>query len=424
LGVPDRTIRSISHDHTFQAGSEGGTTMDQKNRVARSMLATVPLLIAGSLALSLVSAPSAEAAPVRKAAKNKSFTGVFGAHRAAKAPAATPAVVPQVAPSTYRVQPGDTVSSVAVRYGLPTASVLALNGLGWKSLIYPGQVLRLSKAVTPPAAVVAAVKKYTISTGDTISAIARRFGVTPTAVLAANDLSSSSIIFPGASLTIPRANSSSDDTLDATTVSSVRPIASAPTVTKYTIATGDTMTSIATKFSVSVDALLQVNDMDAASLIYAGRVITIPTLSMYVTGHGVVTLLTTEMERNARTIVSVGRALGVSDRGIVIALATAMQESALRNVDYGHLDSVGLFQQRPSIGWGSTTRLLDAKYASRLFFGGPQSPNRAVVRGLLDVPGWQKMSVTEAAQAVQVSAFPQAYAQWQQSAEFWLDEIG
>ena len=184
------------------------------------------------------------------------------------------------------------------------------------------------------------------------------------------------------------------------------------------------MSSIAAKLSVSVDTLLQVNELDAASLIYAGRVITIPTLSMYVPGHGVVTLLTTEMKRNARIIVSTGRTLGVSNRGIVIALATAMQESGLRNLDYGDRDSVGLFQQRPSIGWGTKSQLLDPRYASVLFFGGPSSPHRDIVRGLLDVPGWQNLDVTDAAQAVQVSAFPQAYAQWQRSAEFWLDEIG
>lgn len=404
--------------------------MDQKNRVTRSMLATMPLLLAGTLALSLTAAPSADAAPLRKAAKHKSLAGVFGTLRAAKPAVTVPAKI-ETAPSTYRVQGGDTVSSVAGRFGLSTASVLALNGLGWKSVIYPGQVLRLSKSVTPPAAVVAAVRKYTIATGDTISAIARRFGVSQTAVLAANDLTASSIIFPGAHLTIPRASAKTmdADALDVQNVSSVSPLPStpsrsAPTGTRYTIATGDTMSSIASRFSVSLDSLLQVNGMNGSSLIYAGRVITIPSLSMYVRGHGMVTLLTNEMDRNARIIVSTGRSLGVSNRGIVIALATAMQESGLRNIDYGHLDSVGLFQQRPSVGWGTARQLTDPKYASLLFFGGPSSPHRFVVRGLLDVPGWQKMSVTEAAQAVQVSAFPQAYAQWQNSAEFWLDEIG
>jgi hypothetical protein len=59
-------------------------------------------------------------------------------------------------------------------------------------------------------------------------------------------------------------------------------------------------------------------------------------------------------------------------------------------------------------------------YASELFFGGSRNPNPGVTRGLLDVPGWSSMSVTEAAQAVQLSAYPKAYAQWEQSAAAWL----
>src|SRR5690606_9623698 len=123
-----------------------------------------------------------------------------------------------------------------------------------------------------------------------------------------------------------------------------------------------------------------------------------------------------EMAGNARTIVSVGRSLGVSDYGIVIALATAAQESTLRNLTWGDLDSVGLFQQRPSAGWGSVHELTTPDHAARLFYGGPGNPNAGNTRGLLDIPGWQSMSVTQAAQAVQISAFPDAYAKWETSA--------
>ena len=101
------------------------------------------------------------------------------------------------------------------------------------------------------------------------------------------------------------------------------------------------------------------------------------------------------------------------DRGIVIALAAAMQESSLRNLAHGDRDSVGLFQQRPSQGWGSAAALQDPATAARLFFTG----NAGRTRGLLDVPGWSSMSVTGAAQAVQVSAYPKAYAQWETTAK-------
>jgi N-acetylmuramoyl-L-alanine amidase len=101
-----------------------------------------------------------------------------------------------------------------------------------------------------------------------------------------------------------------------------------------------------------------------------------------------------------------------------------MQESSLRNVNYGDRDSVGVFQQRPSTGWGARESLLDVAHASRLFFGGPSNPNRGKTRGLLDIAGWQSMTVAQAAQKVQISAFPNAYAKWEKSATAWLAQLG
>ncbi|MGW1062669.1 hypothetical protein [Micromonospora rubida] len=123
---------------------------------------------------------------------------------------------------------------------------------------------------------------------------------------------------------------------------------------------------------------------------------------------------------NAKTIVDVGRGLRLPRRGLVVAVSTAMQESDLRNLasnvlpesyEYPHQgtgsdhDSVGLFQQRPSSGWGSVRELMRPAYAARVF-----------CEALLKVPGWQEMSVTAAAQSVQVSAFPDAYAQHEKRA--------
>jgi len=112
---------------------------------------------------------------------------------------------------------------------------------------------------------------------------------------------------------------------------------------------------------------------------------------------------------NATTIVQVGLALGISERGLVVALATAMQESQLHNL--GHLganndhDSVGLFQQRPSMGWGSEAKLTDPVYSATAFY-----------LALRRVSGWESMEVTVAAQRVQRSAFPNAYAKWETDA--------
>jgi hypothetical protein len=109
-----------------------------------------------------------------------------------------------------------------------------------------------------------------------------------------------------------------------------------------------------------------------------------------------------EQAANATTIAAVGKRLGLADHAVTIALAAALQESKLHNVDYGDLDSVGLFQQRPSQGWGTRQQILVPRYAAEVFY-----------RHLAAVDGWTTMAVTTAAQAVQHSAAPDAYAQWE-----------
>ncbi|MER6500164.1 C40 family peptidase [Streptomyces sp. NPDC001455] len=112
--------------------------------------------------------------------------------------------------------------------------------------------------------------------------------------------------------------------------------------------------------------------------------------------------LPSEQVPNAQTIVAAGISLDVPKKGQIIALATAMQESRLRNLGYGDRDSLGLFQQRPSQGWGTAQQIRDPVYASERFY-----------KALLKVSGWQQMTVTQAAQAVQRSGLPDAYAQWE-----------
>ncbi|MFJ2113105.1 MULTISPECIES: C40 family peptidase [unclassified Streptomyces] len=109
-----------------------------------------------------------------------------------------------------------------------------------------------------------------------------------------------------------------------------------------------------------------------------------------------------EQVPNAKTIQATGVAMNIPARGQVVALATALQESGLRNLTYGDRDSLGLFQQRPSMGWGTANQILDPVHASTKFY-----------EGLKKVSGWQSLSVTQAAQAVQRSGFPEAYAKWE-----------
>ncbi|MGE3286065.1 MAG: C40 family peptidase [Pseudonocardia sp.] len=112
--------------------------------------------------------------------------------------------------------------------------------------------------------------------------------------------------------------------------------------------------------------------------------------------------LSDEQRRNAATIIAVARERQAPPRAWVIALATAMQESTLRNIAYGDRDSLGLFQQRPSQGWGSPAQVLDPVYSTSIF-----------IDKLIQVPRWDELPVTVAAQTVQRSAFPDAYAKWE-----------
>jgi cell wall-associated NlpC family hydrolase len=110
---------------------------------------------------------------------------------------------------------------------------------------------------------------------------------------------------------------------------------------------------------------------------------------------------------NAQTIITVGAGRHVPAWGWVVAVATAIQESSLRNLAAGRgdRDSIGLFQQRPSQGWGTPAQLASPAYQARQFY-----------TALLAVPGWQQLPLTQAAQAVQRSAYPDAYAQHTQAA--------
>lgn len=146
-----------------------------------------------------------------------------------------------------------------------------------------------------------------------------------------------------------------------------------------------------------------------------------------------VTLNRTQLT-HAATIITVGaQTAGAGRPGVVIALMAALTESSLRmlantsaypeSVGYpndgngGDHDSLGLFQMRPASGWGTVAELMDPTYQARAFYGGESGPNYPSPRGLLDIPGWQGMDPGAAAQAVEVSAYPDRYQNYQPVAE-------
>lgn len=140
----------------------------------------------------------------------------------------------------------------------------------------------------------------------------------------------------------------------------------------------------------------------------------------------------------SRIYIAAGEQMGVPREGQIIAIMMGLQESGLRvlantNVPASLLvrhdgvgndhDSLGTAQQRPAAGWGTIEQLMVPNYNARAFYGGASGPNHGSPRGLLDIPSWQSIDKGKAAQAVQVSAFPELYARWEPEATAIVDAL-
>ncbi|RPF22501.1 hypothetical protein [Myceligenerans xiligouense] len=115
---------------------------------------------------------------------------------------------------------------------------------------------------------------------------------------------------------------------------------------------------------------------------------------------------------NAALVAETAVRRGLPARAATIGLATALQESKLINITYGDRDSLGLFQQRPSQGWGSEDEILDPVYSTNAFYD-----------GLVQIDGYEDMEITDAAQAVQRSAYPEAYARHEVRSRAWASSL-
>lgn len=336
---------------------------------------------------------------------------------------------------SYRVRPGDTLSGIASKHGLTLSELTALNRINSSTIIYPGQVLIVARVIPAAPPNLQNPDSYQVQAGDSLESIASKFSLKVTDLQKFNAFTKNSIIYVGQLLHLkqapkpvavsdpkPAAGVASTLSDEVSSLDPRRPSGACTLHGFHIVKPGETVSRIAAVYGVSTQAVLSENNLTWSSTIYVGQKLSIP--GVHEIRHcPSITKLSPEMRTNAETIFRVGRSLQVSDFGIVIALATAMQESSLRNINFGDRDSVGLFQQRTSQGWGSVEQIMNPEYSARAFFGGPTGPNAGKIRGLLDLKNWSSMALSKAAQAVQISAHPDAYQKWELSAWSWLDEL-
>jgi LysM repeat protein len=188
----------------------------------------------------------------------------------AAAPAAPAA--PSTAGGSHTVASGETVSAIAKRYGTTVAAISAANGLDSRAFIRVGQTLTVpgaSGAAAAPAAAAPAATggTHTVASGETVSAIAKRYGTTVSAVVAANGLDSRAFIRVGQTLTVPGASGAA-----------AAPSAAAPATTggKHTVASGETVSAIASRYGTTVSAIVAANGLDSRAFIRVGQTLTVP----------------------------------------------------------------------------------------------------------------------------------------------------
>ncbi len=196
----------------------------------------------------------------------------------------------------YTVKPGDRLVDIAARYGVSASAIVRANGLANADTIFPGQKLVIPSPATAPASTAAPTAAaaattapiaprqditYTVQLGDTLAGIARKFGISASAILQANGISNADLIWVGQKLVIPAAGSvaSAGSTPSAAATSAPTPeptVAPLPTPTIHTVQAGETLSQIARRYGVSVEALVSTNGLGSADMIRVGMKLIIP----------------------------------------------------------------------------------------------------------------------------------------------------
>ncbi|WP_105567418.1 LysM peptidoglycan-binding domain-containing protein [Microbacterium halophytorum] len=441
----------------------------------RTALTTAPVAVVGSLALSLGVADAASAAETHEVRPGETVTGIAINHglqtrdvlrwndispAAARslapgtvlklsggngAPVTTASATTRSSSKTHTVEPGDTLWSIAQQHRTSLSALVEANGFKASTMIFPGQKVKLTgtapaeRAASTPTRTtsLATAMTYTVSSGDTLWSIANAHGLSLGQLFEANGFDRSTIVYPGQVIRLTTAHTQpSDDgnaknVLDArrdsdrtsTTGDSSSDDADA-NATTHTVEPGDTLWSIAHQYGRTVAEILEANDLEPGAIIYPGQELELDAPEPETVDNPQrFAALSGAQAENGALIIRVGRSIGASDRAIAEALATAMVESSLRNVEYGDRDSLGLFQQRASTGWGTKAQIMDRERSTLAFFGGANDPNGSSSRGLYDLAGWEDQPFGTPSQRVQVSAHPDRYAQWETQAYRWLAEL-
>jgi LysM repeat protein len=291
--------------------------------------------------------------------------------------AATPAPAAAATTGTHTVASGETVSAIAKRYGTTVQAVVAANGLDSRAFIRVGQTLSVpgaSGAATAPAATTAAAATgtHTVASGETVSAIAKRYGTTVQAVVAANGLDSRAFIRVGQTLSVPGASAAATATP-----------APASRAGSHTVASGETVSAIAQRYGTTVAAIASANGLDSRAFIRVGQTLTVPgapaaTAGAPASSGGTALVGNTFLGRtyapsvvasanaNKASLLAMGvpskaqmqakvaataRSMGVDP---ALAQAIAFQESGFNHTSVSPANAIGTMQVIPSSGeWAS-----------------------------------------------------------------------
>jgi LysM repeat protein len=333
---------------------------------------TASLAVIAAVGGAMLQAPGAQAAaaePAEPASAHASSPRTpVAAPRVLASPVAAAARL-GAAPATYTVEPGDTVGHISVRTGIMVEDIIAANGLDSRGFLRAGQVLTLPvKAAAPVPASTPATSGYTVRAGDTVGHIALRAGVPVASVLQANGLTASSTIHPGQVLDVPGAGSASPAAAPAPASDSATDPAPTPTATtSYTIKSGDTLSHIALRSGTTLAALRSANpSLDTRGTIRVGQVIAVPAKSapMPDTFAGRTYPAATVAAATANRDTLAGRSVPSRDQmrstiaeaareqGVdpALALAIAFQESGFNMRAVSPANAVGAMQVIPSSG--------------------------------------------------------------------------